>query len=252
MKINSTPCEISKSVGFYTNFARKSLLPGEIQGVETIYVELGCDRKQAYNPEEKRLRMLLFMGGEGVISQDDKKIPVGEPGLFVSGLNKGFSIEGMGQGLSYLEIVLDQTEQDILDLKRNKTRFPYHVLYTECAQYSESIKSEKTISRMILPEDIVPRVCIGSVETTGPDEVASHTHPMLEQLFLGLEGNDVSVIADSEEIGFRENDLLHIPLGSDHGVQVAEGNSLHYLWVDIFSDRNDMEYMSNNHTIIEE
>ena len=105
---------------------------------------------------------------------------------------------------------------------------------------------------MILPEDIVPRVCIGTVETTGPDEVASHTHPMLEQLFLGLKGNEVRVSADSEITGFRENDLLHIPLGSDHGVKVAEGKALHYLWVDIFSDRSALDYMRDNHTILEE
>jgi len=228
VKINSTPCEISKSVGFYTTFARKSLLPGEIEGVETIYLELGFDRKQVYSPEENKLRILFFMGGEGIISQDGMRIPVGEPGLFVSGLHHEFSIKGGEKSLSYLEIVMDLTEQDILDLHRRKTIFPYHVLYAECRQYSEAIKSEKTISRMILPEDIVPRVCIGSVETTGPDEVASHTHPMLEQLFLGLKGNEVCVIADSDKTGFRENELLHIPLGSDHGIKGGEGRGLQY------------------------
>jgi quercetin dioxygenase-like cupin family protein len=260
VKIKSSPCEISKSVGFYTTFARKSLLAGEIEGVETSFVELGCGRKQVYNPGEDKLSMLLFLGGEGMISQDEKRlisqddtrIAVGKPGLFVSGLNAGFSMEAGLQGLSFLEIVMDLTEQDIIDLKRSESRFPYHVHYAECAQYSEAIKSEKTISRMILPEGIVPRVCMGTVETSGPDEVASHTHPMLEQLFLGLKGNEVRVIADSEKTAFGENELLHIPLGSNHGVQVAEGKLLHYLWMDIFSDRDKMDYMSNVHTILEE
>lgn len=250
--INSSPCEISQSVRFHTTFARKLLLPGEIEGVETFYVVLGIGREQVYKPEENKLSMLLFLGGEGIVSQDDAEIPVGEPGLFVSGLFREFSIKAGEKSLSYLEIVLDLTDQDILELHKNRARFPYHVLYSQCSKYSESIKSDRTISRMILPEDIVPRVCIGTVETSGVDEVASHTHPMLEQFFLGLKGNDVSVFADSDEIGFRENELLHIPLGSDHGVRVKEGKILHYLWVDIFSERKEMDYMRNNHTIIEE
>ena len=50
--------------------------------------------------------------------------------------------------------------------------------------------------RTLLPKDIVPRMSIGTVETVGPDRVAPHAHPMLEQLFLGLEGNDIVVRAD--------------------------------------------------------
>lgn len=250
--INSAPCEINKSVGFYTTFARKIILAGEIKGVETYYVELGIGKEQIYLPEEKQLSILLFLGGEGVIARGDMEIPVGEPGVYISGLKRKYSIKGGEENLSYLEIVMDLTEQDILELEGNEASFPYQTLYSECRQYRESIKSEQTISRMILPEDIVPRVCIGTVRTTGPDEVASHTHPMLEQLFLGLEGNDVSVFADSDETRFRENELLHIPPGSDHGVRVEEGKTLNYLWVDIFSDRSKMEYMKNNHTIIEE
>ncbi len=60
--------------------------------METFYVELGKGRKQVYNPEENKLRLLLFMGGKGLISQDDTGLPVGEPSLYVSGLHRGFFI----------------------------------------------------------------------------------------------------------------------------------------------------------------
>jgi hypothetical protein len=89
-------------------------------------------------------------------------------------------------------------------------------------------------------------------ETTGPDQVAKHTHPMLEQLFLGLPGNDVSVMADSYETMFGENELLHIPLGSNHGVKVENGKTLHYIWVDLFAHASEMDYMKDNHILLDE
>ncbi len=250
--INSSACAISKPVRFPGAHERELLLEGEIGGVETCYVETGIGREHRFKPEAGKLNILIFLGGEGAVSYADMRIAVPEPALFVPGPAQGYSVRGGEQQLSYLELVLDLTKQDQLDLQRNVQRFPYHVLFSRCGRYSEAIKSEKTINRMVLPEGIVPRVCAGTVETIGPDEVAPHTHPMLEQLFLGLEGNDVCVFADADEKGFGENELLHIPLGSTHGVKVEAGKRLHYLWVDIFSDHSQMAYMQENHRMIDE
>ena len=105
---------------------------------------------------------------------------------------------------------------------------------------------------MILPENIVPRLCIGSVETSGPDEVGAHTHPMLEQLFYGLKMNNCIVRADGIEAAFKENTLLHIPLGSRHGVVVEEGKILNYIWMDLFRSQEDMGYIRDNHIMKDE
>ena len=105
---------------------------------------------------------------------------------------------------------------------------------------------------MILNEDIVPRLCMGSVETSGPDEVAAHIHPMLDQLFFGLSGNDCMVMAGTAESRFLENDLLHIPLGSRHGVSVETGKYLNYIWIDLFHTQEEMGYMKDTHIIINE
>jgi quercetin dioxygenase-like cupin family protein len=104
--------------------------------------------------------------------------------------------------------------------------------FAECPTYGEAIKSAKTTSRTLLPKDVVPRMSIGTVETIGPDKVAPHAHPMLEQFFLGLEGNDIVVHADGAQTALGANTLLHIPLGSSHGAEVAEGKKLHYVWMD--------------------
>ena len=142
--------------------------------------------------------------------------------------------------------------EDLLWLDEREDKFPYFVRYAECRQYVDDTKSGETVSRIILHEDIVPRLCIGSVQTSGPDEVGAHTHPMLEQLFFGLAGNDVLVMADSAEVRFLEKDLLHIPLGSSHGAKVEAGKELHYVWIDIFHSLEDLDYIKDNHIMKDE
>jgi hypothetical protein len=124
---------------------------------------------------------------------------------------------------------------------------PFFVSYSDCPTYREAIKSPRTVSRTLIDEQRVPRFCMGSVETTGPDAVAAHRHPMLEQFFFGLPGNDIVVTADDASVPFREFELLHIPLGSNHGATVAEGKILHYLWIDCFMDRDGMRWIAEQH-----
>ena len=252
MNINKVSCETEEKNAFKKGIARKSILPGEINGLATFCMELAGGDVYEFQPEEKKLRILLFTNGAGSISQGDLSIPVQELTLFIPGIHQEFSIDCGKENLSYLEIVMNLTEQDMETLNSQQGVLPYYIEYAECKKYSESIKSEKTISRMILNEDIVPRLCIGSVETSGPDEVAAHTHPMLDQLFFGLSGNDCMVMADNAESRFLENDLLHIPLGSMHGVSVEAGKHLHYIWIDLFHSEEEMGYMKDTHIIIDE
>jgi len=131
-------------------------------------------------------------------------------------------------------------------------RFPQHNAgclvrrFRDCPAYGESIKSARTTSRTLLPENHVPRMAAGTVEAAGPDEVAAHRHPMLEQLFLGLAGNDVTVSADQLETGLGAFALLHIPLGSNQGVRVAPGKRLHYVWIDFFGSREGQDWLKTH------
>jgi hypothetical protein len=70
---------------------------------------------------------------------------------------------------------------------------------------------------------------------------------MLEQLFMGLRPNHCFVHADGDECLFTEDMLLHVPLGSSHGVRVDEGHDLHYVWIDLFRSAADMAYISEAH-----
>jgi hypothetical protein len=70
---------------------------------------------------------------------------------------------------------------------------------------------------------------------------------MLEQLFFGLKGNSCSVFADDAYVFFGENVLLHIPLGSNHRVEVANLDKLHYIWIDLFRSNADMSWITQEH-----
>jgi quercetin dioxygenase-like cupin family protein len=124
--------------------------------------------------------------------------------------------------------------------------------FKDCPVYTEDIKSSKSINRMILPEGKVPRFCMGSVETEGPDSVAPHEHPMLDQLFFGLKGCRCTCTADGESQLLTENMLLHIPLGSKHSVSVADGEKLAYIWFDFFLTIEGQKYMDEQHRLEEE
>jgi mannose-6-phosphate isomerase-like protein (cupin superfamily) len=248
-EINSASCDVIKAVDFDNGVARKPVLPGEVDSLDTFYTRLQGGISKAYLPNKKLLRVLIFTQGAGMVTQGGFNLEFDDLSLFVPYIHRKFIITSMKEQLSYLEMVLHLRDEDQLHLGERQDRFPYFVRYAECKQYDEDIKSAVTVSRIILPEDVVPRLCIGSVQTSGPDEVGAHTHPMLEQLFLGLPGNDIWVLAGSNQVRFRANELLHIPLGSRHGARVAAGRDLHYIWIDLFHSMKDMDYITKSHIL---
>jgi quercetin dioxygenase-like cupin family protein/mannose-6-phosphate isomerase-like protein (cupin superfamily) len=150
-----------------------------------------------------------------------------------------------GSTLQAIRIRRGLTPGDLEELKKYpQNNAAAHVKkFSECTPYGEAIKSPKTISRTLLPENFVPRMAMGTVETSGPDAVGAHRHPMLEQIFLGLKGNDITVSADDDRANLTGFAILHIPLGSNHGAQVAEGKKLHYVWMDFFMAKEGQEWL---------
>ena len=87
---------------------------------------------------------------------------------------------------------------------------------------------------------------MGTVETKGPDKVAAHEHPMLEQLFLGLSKNNCIVYADDGKVDFPEYSVLHIPLGSRHSVSVEKDEVMYYVWMDFFIDKKGEQWLQTH------
>jgi quercetin dioxygenase-like cupin family protein len=191
--------------------------------------------------------VFLVLSGDGVITANGAAHQV--KGETIAHFPVGWKVDvraGGPAGLDVLVLRLTITPVDREDLSAHPdlNRVAYVKTFRECEPYGEAIKSAKTVSRTLLPKDIVPRMAIGTVETAGPDKVAPHRHPMLEQYFLGLEHNDITVLADDSRTALKAFELFHIPSGSNHGAEVADGHKLYYVWMDFFQDRKGLEWLN--------
>ena len=226
---------------------RKEILAGEIEGVKTSRVMLSSGESINISNSDQYSSVLIFINGKGSVEISTAVKQITERAVFVPSINQSYEVKAGPENLDYLEIIIELKKEDEKDAEAYKDKLPFFRLYSDCKTYSEAIKSEKTVSRDLVREELVPRFCMGSVETTGPDIVASHRHPWLDQLFFGLERNECILKADKAEERFGENVILHIPLASKHSVRVEEGKKLHYLWMDFFFDKKGLEWVKKEH-----
>lgn len=126
---------------------------------------------------------------------------------------------------------------------------PYRLDYEDALTYTEDCKSAKTTSRMLIPARIVPDFAMGSVQTAGEDMIAPHTHPDVDQYFYGLEENNCILTVDGKEYPFGGHHLVHIPLGSLHGVRLEQQHTCHYLWLDSLLNDAALAYMDEAHQL---
>jgi len=232
------------------NVHKENILPGEIQGlrIEHISVKGPCVPEE--NPKDGYYHVYLMLKGNGTIHSRGGKTHFKGRSVARIPFNEDYRIEiKKGEEFSCLLFRKQMEEQDLRIISQNAG--DHSSLYvrslSDCPAYTEDIKSARTINRMILPEGMVPRFCMGSVETSGPDVVAEHEHQMLDQLFLGLENCRCTCHADGEEMLLTENMILHIPLGSKHSVTVKEGDLLSYIWMDFFFTLEGQKYMEEQH-----
>jgi hypothetical protein len=94
---------------------------------------------------------------------------------------------------------------------------------------------------------MIPRFAMGSVETYGDDLIGQHTHPLLDQFFFSFPENDMDLLIDDFSLNMKGDTLLHIPLGSNHGVRVAGKQCAHYLWIDFLLYPEGLTYLDETH-----
>lgn len=214
------------------------LCAGEIPGARAMHHILTVSSELRLPANAGYYHIVMLIPGEADFATDGKGYAFNERVTFVPALDKELKITAKGK-VNILEIQWDCAEEDRTLIAEYQAEFPYIQLYRECIQYTESTKSEKTISRMTIPQRVIPRLASGSVETYGIDMIQPHSHPMLDQFFFSLPENDMEVLINGEHIPMKGNELLHIPLGSEHGVYVSEGKHCHYMWVDFILDNEE-------------
>jgi hypothetical protein len=229
-----------------SSVAVQSVLVGAVPGVAADLVTIGGPAQFRDSGDLNHEVVWLFIGGPAVIHARSLDYKLTDETIARAPLGWGWSIEvEAGQTLRAIRIRKELSVEDRGELAKfaENNAAPWIRRFLDCPSYTEAIKSPKTVSRTLLPENFVPRMAIGTVETTGPDRVGRHQHPMLEQYFIGLQGNDATVSADAVNSQFPEFSILHIPLGSMHGTEVAAGKRLYYVWLDFFTTKEGQEWL---------
>lgn len=233
-----------------TEHYSKSLLEGEIKNVQVDHVAITNRKTLLESCKNGYKTVYLFLKGTGDVIAENTNYEIVPETIFVPNAIEDFMIKSTNdEALHYVKIsckLSTQDQKDLRDLPTENTQNSYYAKFSDCKTYTEKIKSPNTTSRTILSNGYIPRVAMGTVRTNGPDEVAAHEHPMLEQLFLGLSNNNCIVNADDAHVDFPELSILHIPLGSSHSVSVEKNEIMHYVWMDFFLDKKGEEWLKTH------
>ncbi len=211
---------------------------GAVEGVRLNHFILHSGTTRNYAQSPQRMSIMLFLDGVASVLVGQTRYYLNEIAVFVPRAKDDVVSIAAETDLTFMEILIDLSPEDSDELTKNSSKLPFLRLYSQCQTYQEDVKSEKTISRSIVPVDTIPRFCMGSVQTDGPDMVAKHMHEAIEQLFLSLENNNATLSIGKRQIEFGANILVHIPPRTEHSVQVREGSTLHYIWMDFFLDKS--------------
>ena len=225
------------------------LCRGEISGARPVHHTIIKGAELCFSEHVGYYHILILLEGKAVFESEGKSYELEERTTFVPSPDKRLLVRAQSD-VQILEIQWDEAEGDAADLQQYQTQFPIVTPYYKAVQYVEDCKSEKTISRMLIPEETLPRFSMGSVETYGYDIVQPHEHPTLDQLFFGFSENNMNVLIDGERFHLKGNSIIHIPLGSSHGAEVTGDNHMHYIWIDFMPDKEaGVETMKSMHKL---
>jgi len=236
-----------------SQIATEELLNGEIADTRIIHITYAGPINQSISLSKEYVNMFLFIKGNGELQADTTNFTIVPETIAIptSFTSITFNVADKDT-LHFLQLTKKLSEQDKEEMKAFPAENNHDIYFTkfsDCEAYTEKIKSPNTVSRTVLPADIIPRVSLGTVEAPGPDAVGAHEHSMLDQLFLGLSGNDVIVTADDKTAVFKEYSLLHIPIGSSHWVSVEKGKKMYYMWMDFFLTKVGQEWLKTHKPI---
>ena len=227
-----------------------TILENEIDDVHVEHITIAAKNSITESAQEGVRTVYLFVKGEGYILARGKNYELVAETIFLPNDVRDIKISAASNSeIHCLKISRSLSSQDHIELQKlpeNNVKGVYHAKFSDCQSYTEEIKSPNTVSRTILSNEYIPRVAMGTVLTKGPDKVAPHKHPMLEQLFLGLSRNNCVVYADDSTVSFPEFSIVHIPLGSTHSVSVEQGEVLYYVWMDFFLDKKGEEWLQTH------
>ena len=207
----------------------------QIPGAATNHITIPAGVVYTLAPDDAHFHIFILIEGTCTMVSGGVTADFAERVTFVPAPEDTLTLTAK-TNTQLLEIIWNITEEDIKLRGEYGTKFPHIQPYATSIQYVDPNKSPKTISRMMIPHKIIPRFSIGSVESYGYDLVKPHAHPMLDQFFFSFPENQMDLIINGENIPMAGNEIVHIPLGSDHGAEVTGTDHMHYMWIDFMPD----------------
>lgn len=233
MKPETIQKELLKAAG--GERASQPMLTGEIPGAAVYHHMLPAGQTLISKALPIALRIFFLCDGSASFSAGGKSAAYAEKAVFVPALNDETAISAQTNA-GILEIQWAMNDKDLAEICETKPAFPITARYVDAMQYRDPFKSEKTISRAIIPHRVLPRFAMGSVETYGDDLIGQHEHPLLDQFFFSFGENHMDLLLDDIVYPLGGDTLLHIPLGCNHGVSVKGDQIAHYIWIDFATD----------------
>lgn len=222
------------------------LLPEAIPGASLCLRNLKPGESKVFTATQTESVILMSINGDFEFQSGEKKVNASGRYVFIPGCDQSATITATTPS-SVLEILWRIPETDLDAWAHSDREFPYVQDYASAVQYRDKNKSDKTISRELVRQRLVPGFCMGSVESYGYDKVAQHPHPMLDQFFFSFPENDMDVLIEDFRAPMKGDTLLHIPLGSNHGVEVSGDNHMHYIWIDFFLGQAGLDRLDRAH-----
>ena len=226
--------------------ASSEMLPGEIHGASVFYHRLTGGQRAQFAGTDRYCAIFFLLEGSAGFEADGKSWRYDERAVFADDPKRDVAVTAVSD-CAFLEIRWNMSAADLRELSNSAASLPFTQKYLDAIQYREQFKSAKTISRAIIPQRIFPRFAMGSVETHDADQVGSHAHPLLDQFFFSFPENQMTVLIDDVRLPYGGNTLLHIPLGSSHGIDVADGETAHYIWIDFIFDEEGVAFLDQVH-----
>jgi hypothetical protein len=224
--------------------ASVSLLPGEIPGAAVFHHTIPAGENFRFSGDTAFLRILFLCGGKAEFSSAGAAASYNEKAVFIGSPKNAVNVAARDNShLLEIQWILSPAGRKEIET----VAFPHTLRYRDAIQYRDPFKSEKTISRAIVPHRVLPRFALGSVETYGEDLIGKHEHPLLDQFFFSFPENDMDVLLDDLVYPMKGNTLVHIPLGCDHGVSVKAHHCAHYLWIDFIGGEEGLIYLDAVH-----
>ena len=229
---------------------RTLLLADEIPGAAVYFHSLPAGASYRVPAQQDHFVIFFLLTGEASFTGRGKSVTYAEKAFYTDLPSEETEVSAL-RDATFLEICWEQEKEDFEELEKSKDAFPLTAPYEDTVQYRDFFKSETTISRQIVKQSLIPRFAFGSVEANADDLVGMHAHPLLDQFFFTFDDNDMDVLIDCRILPLKGNTLLHIPLGSNHGVIAKGSQRMHYLWLDFIPPVNRVSavaYLDETHT----